>query len=110
MRFETWAGVTVLGIAALGSGGVLAAGIAEPTPVANVAQVLSIRHTQVKRVGKDPRADAGQKTEAAPAQAMTVPPVAPAVPEAASVQTAPSPKDETHPSDVRPVALKRVRG
>ena len=116
MQFETWIKmVTLLTIATLGSGGVLAAGIAERASAlgATKVQAQSAKRTPVKRVKKDLRGGELVRKDATRAQAVPAVASTPALPlpEDGSALTLPAQQDKALPADkMPPLALKGVRG
>jgi hypothetical protein len=113
MRFSIWKKAVMLGVAALGSGGVLASGITERASVANPARDQAPSRAVAKRSGAGRRTDAVQtKADAAVPAAHSIETVpAVHVPAEGDVLPHPRKQEETAPagSSVLPVALK-VRG
>ncbi len=102
MRFSIWKKAVMLGVAALGSGSVLASGIVERAPVSSRAQAPS--RASVKRIGTDA---VQTKADAAAPSAESAPALH--APEGRAL-TLPHKQEETAPAGSSvPVALK-VRG
>ncbi len=103
MRFSIWKKAVTLGVAALGSGGVLASGIGERGPVASPRAQAPSR-ASVKRIGTDA---VQTKADAAAPSAESAPALH--APEGRAL-TLPRKQEETAPAGSSvPVALK-VRG
>jgi len=104
----------MLSIATLGSGGVLAAGIAGGVPVlsADEVQTLSAKRAPGKSLKKSQRTDSGRnKADTAKVQAVAGTPVLPHQDDGSAL-TLPVQQNEVLPADnkVQSLALKGVRG